>query len=139
MSYCFGPLSGPDGAQTGPLSGPDDYARLVHSVLYDARLGHCDKLVYARLADCCWQGTIAKIGQRAIARDLGMSRTQVSRSLHKLMEAGHITPTQIRFKAVQAYHLNSPRFGQKQRSGDVEETAQAPSGGERMVSVRKSA
>jgi hypothetical protein len=120
--------------ETGTVSGPDGYARLVRSVMYDQRLSHCDKLVFARLADCCWQGDIAKIGQRAIARDMNMSRTQVSVSLRKLTELGHIEPTQVRFKAVQAYHLTSPRFGQKQRAG-VTEVARAPSGGKRLVSV----
>lgn len=114
---------------------PEGYARLVVSVLHDSRLSHCDKLVFAELAYHVWQGTIAKVGQRSVAKVLDMSRTQVGKSLKRLLEFGHIEASGKVVKSVQSYHLTSKRFGQKQRAG-IQEVAIGPSGGKRLVSVR---
>ncbi len=103
-------------------------------MLYDLRLTVYDKLVYVRLADCCWQGTTAKVGQRAISRDLGISRTQVCRSLARLEEFGHLVSTDMGVKRVQWYYLTSPVFGKKQRAG-VKEVVVGPKGTRRMTSV----
>lgn len=58
------------------------------------------------------------------------------RRLRELEEAGHIEKAPA-VKGKRAFYvLTSPVFGQKQRDG-VQETARAPSGGRRLVSVRK--
>jgi hypothetical protein len=51
------------------------------------------------------QGTVAKVGQRALARDLGMSKTKVGHSLALLARLRHVVTIDRGIKRVQWYHL----------------------------------
>jgi hypothetical protein len=113
------------------------YSRVPSEVSADRRLKPRDVCVYAVLATFCWQGSVAQVGKRLIARLAGCAERLVISSLHNLRSAGHIEkqPGQLRGQRGR-YVLLSPVFGQKQRAG-VEEVAMGRSGRRRLVAVRK--
>lgn len=113
------------------------YSRVPSEVSADRRLKPRDVCVYAVLATFCWQGSVAQVGKRLIARLAGCAERLVISSLQNLRSAGHIEkqPGQLRGQRGR-YVLLSPVFGQKQRAG-VEEVAMGPSGRRRLVAVRK--
>ncbi len=111
----------------------EGYSRIPRrTVLHSPHLTPCEKLVYAELADHCWQGSVAKVGGRAIARNLCISATKVYAALLRLTELGLIVPLDRGKKRLNWYVLTSDVFGKKQ--GVVDEAARAPSGGRRLVS-----
>jgi Helix-turn-helix domain len=110
------------------------YARLPDSVLCDHRLSVTARCVYGVLARYAYQGTTVKIGQRRIARLLGIHVETVNLAIHELEDRLHIA---IRGagKARRIYHLHSSVFGQKQGAG-FEEVISSPSRTPRLASVR---
>ena len=110
------------------------YARLPDSVLYDGRLSPAARCVYGVLARHAYQGTTVRIGQRRIAKLLRMHLETVNATIHELERRGHIVINGIG-KARRMYHLSSPVFGQKQRTG-IEEVIGSPSGVPRLASTR---
>lgn len=116
-------------------SDAEKYARLPDSVLCDQRLSVTARCVYGVLARYAYQGTTVKIGQRRIARLLGVHLETVNLAIHELEERRHIA---IRGtgKARRIYHLTSSVFGQKQRAG-IEEVISSPSRTPRLASVRR--
>jgi hypothetical protein len=112
----------------------EKYARLPDSVLCDSRLSATARCVYGVLARYAYQGTTVKIGQRRIARLLGVHVETVNLAVHELEGRGHIA---IRGagKARHIYHLWSSVFGKKQRAG-VEEVIGSPSGLPRLASIK---
>ena len=118
-----------------PLS-RKSYARVPREVYADSRLEARDIRIYCVLAAGCWQGSVANIGKRRIAKEARCAECKVSESLKRLETAGHIQrqPGQIRGQRAR-YVLLSLVFGQKQRAG-VDEVALGPNG-PRLVSVRK--
>jgi DNA-binding MarR family transcriptional regulator len=109
----------------------EKYARLPDSVLYDRHLSPAARCVYGVLARHAYQGTTARIGQRRIARLLGMHLGTVNASIHKLERYGHIVINGAG-KTRRIYHLTSSLFGQKQRAG-IEEVIGSPSGVPRLA------
>ena len=116
-------------------SDAEKYARLPDSVLCDKGLSVTARCVYGVLARYAYQGTTVKIGQRRIARLLGVHLETVNVAIHELDERRHIA---IRGtgKARRIYHLTSSVFGQKQRAG-IEEVISSPSRTPRLASVRR--
>lgn len=116
----------------------EGYSRIPRrTVLHAPDLTPCEKLVYAELADHCWQGNVAKVGGRAVAKNLCISATTVYAALLRLAELGRIVPLERGKKRLNWYVLASDVFGKKQ--GAVDESAKAPSGGRRLVSAAKKA
>jgi hypothetical protein len=113
------------------------YSRVPCEVSADRRLKPRDICVYAVLAASCWQGSVAQVGKRLIAKLAGCAERLVISSLRRLEATGHIErpPGQVRGQRGR-YVLLSPVFGQKQRAG-IEEVAMGPSGRRRLVTVRK--
>jgi DNA-binding MarR family transcriptional regulator len=112
----------------------EKYARLPGSVLCDGGLSLTARCVYAVLALYAYQGTTVKIGQRRIARLLGVHVETVNMAIHELEDRQHIVITGDG-KARRMYHLSSSVFGQKQRAG-VEEVISSPSRTPRLASTR---
>jgi hypothetical protein len=112
----------------------EKYARMPESVLFDGGLSVTARCVYGVLARYVYQGTTVRIGQRRIAKLLGLHVETVNVAIHELEDRQHIA---IRGsgRARRVYHLASFVFGQKQRAG-VEEVIGSPSGGRRLASVR---
>jgi hypothetical protein len=81
-----------------------------------------------------YQGTTVHIGQRRIAKLLGVHLETVNLAIQELGDHQHIA---IRGsgKARRTYHLCSSVFGQKQRAG-IEEVISSPSRTPRLASVR---
>lgn len=113
-------------------SGHEHYNRLPDSVLMDGGVTPAARCVYAFLAGCVHQGTVARVGQRRIAVRLHFSRSTVEAALAQLEEAGHVKSVGVA-RSRGMYHLTSNIFGQKQRAG-VEELISAPR--KRLASVR---
>lgn len=115
-------------------SGVEKYARVPDSVLFDGKLSLAARSVYAVLARHTFQGTTVNMGQRRIAKLLGIHTETVNLALHELEQRRHIC---IRGagKARRVYHLCSMVFGQKQRAG-IEEVISSPSRTPRLASVR---
>jgi DNA-binding MarR family transcriptional regulator len=110
------------------------YARLPESVLFDHGLSATARCVYGVLARYTYQGTVVRIGQRRIARLLGLHLETVNVALRQLESRQHIS---IRGSGHdrRSYHLHSSVFGQKQRAG-IEEVISSPSGTPRLASTR---
>jgi hypothetical protein len=112
----------------------EKYARMPESVLFDGGLSVTARCVYGVLARYVYQGTAVKIGQRRIAKLLGVHVETVNLAIHELEERQHIA-IRGEGKARRIYHLMSFVFGKKQRAG-VEEVISSPSGGRRLATVR---
>ena len=112
----------------------EKYARVPDSVLFDRKLSLSARSVYGVLARYAFQGTTASIGQRKIARLLGIHLETVNLAIHELEERNHVAIAG-KGKSRRYYHLLSPIFGQKQRAG-YEEVIGSPSGGRRLASIR---
>ena len=111
------------------------YGRIPLSVSMDKRLKTSDKLVYLGLSYYAWQGTIVKRSFSDIAEAAGISARSVARSIKTLIKYGHIKSAgENKERYVGSYHLTSPVFGQKQRSGKTE-IAYPPKSCPRYVSV----
>jgi len=108
------------------------YARTPESLLHDRVLSGTARLVYVEMALHVWQGSVARIGQRRIAQNLGFSRGRVSRGIEELAERGHVTVTGTG-QSRRTYVLKSPVFSQKQGRETV--VVSSPSGGRRYASV----
>jgi DNA-binding MarR family transcriptional regulator len=113
----------------------EKYARTPDSVLYDHALSMTARCVYGVIARHVFQGTTASIGQRRIAKKLGVHVETVNRAIHELVARRHIAISGTG-KARRTYHLRSAVFGQKQRA-NVEEIISSPSRTPRLASVRK--
>jgi hypothetical protein len=118
-----------------PLS-REQYSRIPREVLSDRRLNGRDIRVYAVLAVFCWQGSVAAVGKRLIAKRAGCAERLVVASLKHLEVTGHIHKTAVKRGQRGIYHLLSPVFGQKQRAG-LYEMVVSPDGRRRLASVRK--
>lgn len=116
-------------------SGHEQFFRLPASVLKDGTLTFAARCVYALLAGCTRQGTVARIGQREIARQLSAARSTVNSALGELASAGHLV-TNGTGKQRRTYHLVSDVFGQKQRDG-VTEVVSTPRGSKYFASIGK--
>jgi hypothetical protein len=113
----------------------EKYARMPESVLFDEGLSAAARCVYGVLARYVYQGTTVRIGQRRIAKLLGVHVETVNVAIHELEDRQHIA-IRGNGKARRMYHLASLVFGQKQRAG-IEEVISSPSGGRRLASVRR--
>ena len=113
----------------------EKYARMPDSVLFDRGLSISARCVYGVLARYVYQGTTVKIGQRRIARLLGIHVETVNGAIHELENWKHIA-VRGDGKARRIYHLPSSVFGQKQRAG-IEEVISSPSRTRRLASVRR--
>jgi hypothetical protein len=113
----------------------EKYARMPESVLFDDSLSVTARCVYGVLARYVYQGTTVKIGQRRIAKLLGLHVETVNLAIHELEGRRHIV-VRGNGKARRLYHLSSAVFGQKQRAG-VEEVISSPSRTPRLASVRR--
>lgn len=119
-----------------PLS-RNKYARVPREVFTDPRLEPRDVRVYCILASSCWQGSVAQVGKRKIAKEACCAECKALSSLRKLEATGHIQKHTGRRQGQRArYVLLSPVFGQKQRS-DVDEVVTHPDGRRRLVALRK--
>jgi len=119
-----------------PLS-RTQFSRIPQEVSSDRRLKSRDVRVYGVLASACWQGSVAEVGKRRIAKLACCAERLVIDSLKKLEATKHIQ-TQPGHRRGQRgrYMLLSSVFGQKQRA-DIEETIAGPGGRLRLVAVRK--
>lgn len=107
---------------------------LPDSVLYDVDLSASGVRVYCELAGSVREGNVfAKIGQRLIARKLGMHQETVGKALHDLCERGHIMRAG-KGLGRHKYILMSDAFGKKQEE-NVETVRIAASGGVRLTTV----
>ena len=113
----------------------ENYARMPESVLFDEGLSVTARCVYGVLARYVYQGTTVRIGQRRIAKLLGLHVETVNLAVHELEDRQHIV-IRGKGKARRLYHLASFVFGKKQRAG-IEEVISSPSGGRRFASVRR--
>jgi hypothetical protein len=113
------------------------YARVQREVYTDPRLEARGVRIYCVLASSCWQGSVAQVGKRLIAKEACCAECDVISSLRKIEAAGHIQKHAGRRRGHRAmYVLLSSVFGQKQRAG-VEEVVSGPDGRLRLVTVRK--
>ena len=112
----------------------EKYARVPDSVLCDHGLSVTARCVYSVLARYAYQGTTVRIGQRRIARLLGVHVETVNVAIHELEDREHIA-IRGKGKTRRIYHLRSSVFGQKQRAG-VEDVISSPSGTPRFGSTR---
>ena len=124
-------------AQSAPAAPTPDLAvgSSGESVLFDEGLSVTARCVYAVLSRYVYQGATVKIGQRRIAKLLGVHVETVNVAIHELEDRRHIA-IQGEGKARLLYHLSSFVFGQKQRAG-VEEVISSPSRMRRFASVRR--
>jgi hypothetical protein len=113
----------------------EKYARMPESVLFDEGLSVTARCVYAVLARYVYQGATVKIGQRRIAKLLGVHVETVNVAIHELEDREHIA-IRGEGKARRLYHLSSFVFGQKQRAG-AEEVISSPSRMRRFASMRR--
>jgi DNA-binding IclR family transcriptional regulator len=104
-------------------------------ILESRRISDRAKLVYCLLAAWVFEGSVARIGQRRIAKRLGFSQPSASRCLKELNEAGFIVPIREGNGKRNWYRLTDPIFRQKQGKETVLRSAR--SGVPRMVSVAK--
>lgn len=103
----------------------------------DGELTDADVRAFGALAWLVEQGNVANETYSEIASLSQLSRSQVQRSMNRLIDRGHVKPSPTNKQRRRGFLLlTSPVFGQKQRSGEVEEAVSAPSGGRRLVSVR---
>lgn len=111
-------------AKSGPESGTgfkqEKYGRTPDSVLYDKSITLADRAIYTALAREIFQGNTVRIGQRLLARKLGVSKTTINDSIQELARKGHIVIAG-EGKARRIYLLTSNRFGAKQRAMDAGE------------------
>jgi hypothetical protein len=112
------------------------YAKVPREVAVDRGLKRLDLSVYCMLAGSVWQGNVARIGQRLIARCLHMGRRHVDDSLERLEARGHVKAAITRHGQRGAYMLTSPVFNEMQRAG-IQQTAVGPQGRLRLVTVSK--
>jgi hypothetical protein len=112
------------------------YARLPQEISGDRRLKHRDRCVYAVLAMSCWQGNVAQVGKRKIAKMTPCAERLAVESLQRLEATGHIQKQPRRRGQRGRYVLLSPVFAQKQRAG-FEEVIVTRDGRRRLVSIRK--
>jgi len=68
----------------------EKYARMPESVLFDDGLSVTARCVYGVLARYVYQGTTVKIGQRRIAKLLGLHVETVNVAIHELEDRQHI-------------------------------------------------
>lgn len=116
---------------------PKWYGRVPVAVAQDHRLPDAAVRLYSVMAAYVKQGTTAgSVGQRRLGEIFGWSQPKVSRMLSKLVETGHVIPTEVGSGVRGFYHFTSPVFGQKQRSW-VKEVVSAPSGGKRLASISR--
>jgi hypothetical protein len=115
----------------------EHHNRVPDSVLHDGRLSFAARCVYGVLAGSVFQGTVATIGQRLIAKKLHCHQETVSAALRDLEQFGHIVIIR-NGKQRHWYHLTSNLFGQKQRAGVEEVQSYGPASApqKRLVSVR---
>ena len=109
------------------------YTRTPAEVLHEVTLSFSARLIYAELALWVFQGRTASRGVRAIANDLGMSKTTVTKGIAELMEAGAVerhADGKHGYRAI--YSLPSKVFGQRQGKQDI--VVSSPNGN-RLVSV----
>lgn len=99
----------------------------------DTELGHTAIRVYTFLSLGVGQGAVTRVGQRLIAKKIGMDRGTVVAAIAELVSRGHITVAAAKPGSRQAYVLNSLVFAQKQ--GKHTEIVSAPSGGYRYASI----
>jgi len=121
------------GHRSDPLSRAH-YSRVPVDVLFDPQLKNRDKVIYAALAIHCWQGSVASIGKRRIAKLTCCAERLVIESLNRLEAYGHILRASVQRGQRAQYVLKSPVFGQKQRAG-VQEIITTHDGRRRLASV----
>ena len=112
------------------------YARIPLTVLRDAELSTSAIAVYGIILFYVYQGSTARIGQRRIAELSGLHQETVGKAIRQLKERRHIAISAVG-KQRRLYVLLSPVFSQRQGKQDI--IVSAPSGGNRLVSVRKTA
>ncbi len=86
------------------------YARVPESVLLDQGLSPSDLKVYIVLAMHVFEGNIACIGQRKIAKMASMDRRNVRDCIEKLAKGGHISTSTVKFQRRSIYQLNHSLF-----------------------------
>ena len=111
------------------------YARIPLGILESRQISDRAKLVYCLLAAWVFEGSVARIGQRRVAKCLGFSQPSASRYLKELDKAGLIVPICEGNGNRNWYRLTDPIFGQKQGKETV--LRSGPSGVPRMVSLAK--
>lgn len=125
------------GSKTAPQSGSKTaprYARVPTSVIHDVMLGAASIAVFSEMALWVFQGTTCSIGQRAIAKRLGLSRNTVSEAIKNLVERGHVEMCRPESRGRRpVYVLTSQIYGQKQGKESV--VVSSPSGGRRFASI----
>lgn len=92
--------------------------------------------VYSVLALKTYQGNIASIGLRQLARLIGVGRMSAQRAVKELIAVGHVKIQEGASGQRAWYELTSPVFAQKQRAG-AEAVVEYPR--RRLVSVRATA
>jgi hypothetical protein len=120
---------------TGEPLSRAQFARVPREVSADRRLKPRDVRVYGVLASVCWQGSMAQVGKRLIAKQACCAERLVIASLKTLEATGHIKKQPVHRGKRGRYVLLSSVFGQKQRA-DVEEIVLGPRG-HRLATVRK--
>ncbi len=93
----------------------EHFNRVPNSVLFDVELSLAARCVYAFVAGSVHQGTTAKVGQRLIAKKLGIHQETVRLALQELECQKHLTIIGTG-KERRVYHLHSNIFGNKQRA-----------------------
>lgn len=93
----------------------EHFNRVPNSVLFDTELSLAARCVYAFVAGSVHQGTTAKVGQRLIAKKIGIHQETVRFALQELEERKHLTIVGSG-KDRRVYHLHSNIFGAKQRA-----------------------
>lgn len=113
------------GAEVSPLGRDTSYAkkprfaRLPIEVLRDGRLNATDLRVFGELALACW-GTTVSVGVRLLGQHVGVKKTEVARSLRRLIEFGHLRQGPGARGKRMVYVLESMVFGEigyTQKSG----------------------
>jgi hypothetical protein len=112
------------------------YGRVPLRLALDPMISDQAKTVFAVIAAHVFQGSVARIGQRFLGDMLGLSAATIGRRIGELEAGGYVKKGEKRNGYRGFYILTSPIFGQKQRSGDVDEVVSSPSGGRRLASVR---
>jgi hypothetical protein len=121
---------------TGEPLSRNQFSRVPCEVSADRRLKARDVRVYGVLAASCWQGSVANVGKRRIAKLACCAERLVISSLKRLEATGHIQKLPVHRGERGRYLLPSSVFGQKQRA-DIEEIVMAPDGQPRLATVRK--
>ena len=113
------------------------YARIPKAVLLDKELSLSSRCVYAYLAMWVFEGNVARIGLRKIARELGIHYETAQIAMQELKNKGHIT---IRGKDNERrfYVLHSGVYGKK-TADSVRNIGKGPSGNMRIVSLPRGA